>query len=375
MPDNSNYERILVGGGRLGPYPMERLKHVSQPTTKITNNIQRIDMRDTGFSQAARGHFGPVMQREHRRNKEPVGASLRDMTFKFKVMVDGEVASSKAPIPQDPAILSRHIKSLGYFYRADIVGICELPQWAVYSHDDEGNPVELNHQFAIVFLIDQDYNTMSASTGHDWISRSQAFRSYATSALISCMMASYIRKLGYSARAHHLSNDLVVIPPLLLLAGIGEASRPGIILNPFLGLRYKAAVVTTNLPLLADKPIDFGAQRFCQQCTKCAISCPSQAISYGDKVMHNGYERWGLDYERCLRYRILNPNGEGCGRCIRVCPWNKPKGQPHDMVRWMAQHTPWLDKFLIKMDDVRGYGKPDRRKKWWFDWGEVNGSF
>lgn len=375
LQEKSDFEGILAGTEQLGPYPMERLKRVSQPTIKVTENIQRIDIRDTGFSQAARGHFGASMQSEYLRNKEPICASLRAMTLKFKNMVDGEIASSKAPLPHDPAILSRHIKSLGYFYRADIVGICELPQWAVYSHDEDGNPVKLDHQFAIVFIVDQDYRTMNGSTGHDWISRSQAFRSYAHSAFISCMMADFIRKLGFSARAHHLSNDLVVIPPLLLLAGIGEVSRPGIILNPFLGLRFKAAVVTTDLPLLPDKPIDFGLQEFCQQCHKCAMECPSQAISAGDKVMHNGYEVWTLDYERCLKYRILNQNGDSCGRCIRVCPWNKPEGWLHDRVRWMVKHTPWLDKFMVKMDDIWGYGKPNRKNKWWFDWGEVHGNF
>jgi len=91
--------------------------------------------------------------------------------------------------------------------------------------------------------------------------------------------------------------------------------------------------------------------------------------------MHNGYEVWKLDYERCLKYRILNQNGDSCGRCIRVCPWNKSKGWLHDRVRWMAKHTPWLDKFIVKMDDILGYGKPNRKNKWWFDWGEVHGDF
>ena len=375
MREKSDYEGILAGTEQPGLYPVERLKRVDRPTTKITDNIQRIDIRDSGFSQAARGHFGALIQSEHLRNKEPICAGLREMTFKFKDMVDGEIASSEAPLPQDPGVLSRHIKSLGYLYRADMVGICKLPQWAVYSHDEDGNPVKLDHQFAIVLLIDQDYRTMNGSTGHDWISRSQAFRSYAHSAFISCMMADFIRKLGFSARAHHLSNDLVVIPPLLLLAGIGEVSRPGIILSPFLGLRFKAAVVTTNLPLLPDKPIDFGLQEFCQQCRKCATECPSQAISTGDKVMHNGYEVWKLDYERCLKYRILNSNGDSCGRCIKVCPWNKPRGWLHDRVRWMVKHISWLDQFLIKMDDVWGYGKQDRRDKWWFDLEEADGAF
>jgi hypothetical protein len=52
-------------------------------------------------------------------------------------------------------------------------------------------------------------------------------------------------------------NYQVVVPPILLLAGLGEMCRIGdVVLNPFLGPRFKAAVVTTDLPLAADKPID-----------------------------------------------------------------------------------------------------------------------
>ena len=133
---------------------MECLKRVDQPTIKITDNIKRTNFRDSGFAQAARGHFGALMQSELLRNTEPVNGSVKGMTYRFRDMVGGEVAPSKAPLPQDPAILSRHIKSLGYFYGADIVGICELPQWAVYSHDEDGNPVKLDHQFAILLVVD-----------------------------------------------------------------------------------------------------------------------------------------------------------------------------------------------------------------------------
>ncbi len=375
MSEKSDYKRILTGNEQLGPYPMERLKRVDRPTTRITENIQRFDEREHGFNQAARGDFGPIVARERPRfvMKQPICATLVDMTTYFAPVVDGETADSKALIPEEPAILSRHIKRLSYFLGADIVGICRLPQYAVYSHDKGGNPVELDHEFAIVVLVDQDYETMKSSTGSDWISDSQSFKSYSNTAYISCILANYIRRLGYAARAHHARNNQLVFPPLLLQAGLGEVSRPGIILNPFLGLRFKAAAVTTDLPLLPDRPVDFGLQEFCQQCDKCAGNCPPQAISHGDKVMHNGYEIWKLDYERCIKFRIANQNGAGCGRCIKVCPWNKPKGRVHDVVRWMVQHTPWLDKSLIKMNDVLGYGKQDTRNKWWFDLTEVDG--
>lgn len=44
-----------------------------------------------------------------------------------------------------------------------MVGICELPPYAVYTHrKQDGKPVELNHKYAIGILIDQDWRTASA---------------------------------------------------------------------------------------------------------------------------------------------------------------------------------------------------------------------
>jgi reductive dehalogenase len=215
---------------------------------------------------------------------------------------------------------------------------------------------------------------MEASTGYDWISGCQSFRSYSTSGFIACMIANYIRRLGYPARAHHQPGYQVVVPPLVLLAGLGEMCRMGnSVLNPFLGVRFKASVVTTDLPLMPDKPIDFGLQEFCRVCKKCAIECPSKAIPMGDKVMYNGHETWKLDVERCTKFRVINQVGVQCGRCIKVCPWNKPNGWTHDVVRYMVRNTPFLDSFIVKMDDVWGYGKQNIRKKWWFDLEEVDG--
>ena len=174
---------------------MEKLKRVDQPTTRITDDVQRFDEREQGFKRAARGDFGSFTTKESARlMKYPVQAAEAQMLIhlsRFPVQTaealktmygtdvgEGGIASSKAPIPEDPAILSRHIKSLGYFLRADVVGICRLPQYAVYSHDKDGNPIELSHKFAIVVAVDQGYETMDASTGYDWISGSQSFRSY-----------------------------------------------------------------------------------------------------------------------------------------------------------------------------------------------------
>ncbi len=363
------------GKSRLGPYPMEKLKRVAEPTIKITDDVNRFDEREHGLARTIRGDYGPIPQKEMMRfvSKYPLGGAFFSATMAMAPLADGEVAPNKAPLPEDLEALSRHIKQLGYFLRADIVGICRLPQFAVYSQDVMGNPVECNHRNAIVIVVDQDYDTMAGSTGDDWISGSQSFIGYSNTALISTIIADYIRRLGYPARAHNASGYQVLLVPLLVLSGIGEMSRAGIAVNPFLGSRFKAAVVTTDLPLEPDQPVDFGLQEFCEKCLKCAEECHSRAIPGGGKIMHNGYEAWHLDAEQCSKFRTTNPHGSACGRCIKVCPWNKPEGWTHDTVRWLIKHMPFLDRTIVKMDDIMGYGRADKRYKWWLDLEDVDG--
>jgi reductive dehalogenase len=275
-----------------------------------------------------------------------------------------DIASQKAAIPDDPAIMSRNIKSMGYFLGADVMGICELPEWALYSHDIEGKQVETDHTHAISIVVDQDYRTMNGSTGYDWIGGSPPQMSYLFSAFIATLIAGYIRKLGYRARVQHAQNYQVAITPLLLMSGIGELSRAGIVLNPFIGMRFKAAAVTTDLPLEPDMPVDFGLQDFCDKCKKCAVKCPSRSISMDDKIIYNGYETYAFNADTCTKMRVGNPNGMGCGHCINVCPWNKPEGWSHDLVRWTVAHMPFMNSLMIKMDDILGYGEPEFDDRW-----------
>jgi reductive dehalogenase len=366
---NNDYSQLLTGASQLGPYPMEKLKKVDTPTTRITDSIERFDEREMAFARARRERSGAPPVAGSTIHGAPTSLSMTLMSALGMAanLSDTEPASEKVNLPDDPHILSRHIKSAAYFVGADVVGICELPQWAVYSHDMRGEPIECNHKYAICIVVDQGLETMEAADGNDWISASQSGRGYAMCGYIGGIIASYIRSLGYPAKLHSIRGYEVIVPPLLLLSGIGELSRANIVLNPFLGLRYKASVVTTDLPVDPDKPVDFGLQDFCEKCMKCADLCPSRSIDKGEKKMINGYERWEFNSETCMKYRFSNPKGVSCGKCIKVCPWNKVESWTHGLVRWMIDHTPLMNGFFVKMDDLLGYEKPHYDKKWWLN--------
>jgi reductive dehalogenase len=362
----------------LDPFPVHVLTRVDRPTNKIIDDqVPQLDGRDSGFMKARRGDYGPKLQKEWERfvHKHPISSALVKMTVHLADQVDGKSADQVAPITDDPVVLARHIKHLCYFLRADLVGICKLPRYAIYTHSHPGEePVELNHKNAIAIIVDQDWPTAHAFAGHDWISNAMSFVSYSTTAFISCIVADYIRKLGYPARAHHSRNYQVVLPPILLWAGLGEMCRIGdCVLNPFLGPRFKAAVVTTDMPLAPDKPIDFGLQDFCSKCKKCARACPSGALSHGDKVMYNGYECWRADVQKCTSMRVGNQKGTSCGTCIKVCPWNKPYTPFHRSIAWMMRHSALARSLGVWGDDMLGYGKPHPEEKWWFDLEDIDG--
>ena len=67
----------------------------------------------------------------------------------------------------NPAANSRALKSLSYLLGADLTGICEIPDYAWFSHDAKGEEITPYHKFAVVMLIDQEFDTMEGAAGDD----------------------------------------------------------------------------------------------------------------------------------------------------------------------------------------------------------------
>lgn len=270
--------------------------------------------------------------------------------------VDGEVSSDRKEV--DAPDITKSIKNTILEMGADDVGIALLNQNYVYSHvgrgpEEWGSKIANNHRYAIMFTLEMDYDHVEGAPGLS-ITEESATR-YLQGALISIEIARYIRGLGYPARAHISgSNYQIMLPPVAYDAGLGELGRLGYIISKRLGPRIRLGAVTTDLPLIADKPKDFGVQDFCMKCLKCAINCPSGAIPYGDKTEVRGVMKWQLNIEKCIRYwRIL---GTDCGLCMKVCPYSHPPTLFHNIIRKSISRSAIARRISVYGDDIF-YGK------------------
>ena len=363
----------------LGPYPVETLKRVKKLTTEVfENEVPRVPSRTNMYVRTAFGDLGLKAKNEADRwsQKHPISQGIVRPSWAIKPLQDGQTASETAAGTDNPDENTKALKALSYYLGSAITGVCKVPDYAWYSHDKRGNTIEPYHKYALVVLIDQGYETFLGASGNDWISGSQSMRAYLKGGEVVGVMADMIRNMGYGARAHSNLDSHVLHVPLVLHAGLGEQSRVGeSAINPFLGMRFKTAVLTTDMPISPDLPIDFGVQLFCSKCQKCARECPSQAIPYEGKVIFNGYETWKPDSERCTLYRATNLKGSACGRCVKVCPLSKDTTLDgpitHQIGSWLGINATWLKPILapvaIWLDDFLGNGNTVDEKKWWLD--------
>jgi len=270
--------------------------------------------------------------------------------------VDGKTAPRRAGI--EPRVMTELVKSTARRLGADDVGIAELDPMYVYSHvgrgpEEWGRPIENNHRFAVVIALEMDYGHVGAAPRLP-ITRESAAQ-YLKGAQITIALARTIRSLGYPARAHIAgSNYQIMLPPVAHDAGLGELGRMGYLISPRFGARVRLGAVTTDLPLIPDKPVVFGVQDFCAACRKCALNCPSGAIPQGGRERVRGVEKWPLDIEQCLHYwRVI---GTDCGLCMKVCPYSHPATFVHNLVRAGIKRTAFARRVSVWGDDLL-YGK------------------
>ena len=372
MTERLKYHDILYDDRQIGLYPTDKLKRVEKPLYKSVIPPEDREKRketDHIFAQAAQGAYGPELAKLAPRMtvQEPMGAAFVDVQRFIGQMPQNEVASTIAPITQDPRTLARHIKSFATFCGADMVGICKMQPHFVYTHNEFGEELFNDYKYAIVLIVRKHVPTMTATDGSESMVDAISYQAYQRLALQTQTLANYIRRLGYPAAPSHMMHYHTLMMPMVVEAGLGEISRMGLAVNPFIGANFKAAAVLTDMPLEIDKPIDFGLRDFCYHCGVCRKVCPEGAIPGGDPVIYNGYESWQIDKDkcgrRCMEKRI-------CGRCSRLCPWSNPDISPEAYKDWDGS-IEWLHdraRARIKEMVARNFREPEEDiNKWWFD--------
>jgi reductive dehalogenase len=270
-------------------------------------------------------------------------------------MVDGEPSENTVKIKDDE--ITEFIKKWSVKLGAQDSGVTELQDYHLYTTGGRGNrygnPILNNHKYALAFTTEMDKTMIhSAPTGSIVMESAQQ---YLDSGTVAIQVARFIRNLGYSARAHIDGNYQVVCPLVARDAGLGEIGRMGLLMTPKLGPRVRISVVTTDLLLLSDerKP-DYSVTDFCKMCKKCAVACPSRAISFEDKKDIDGVKRWQINSEAC--FTLWSTFGTDCGRCVAVCPYSHPDNLFHNIIRFGIRNSKIFRWFAVKMDDAI-YGK------------------
>lgn len=339
-------------------------------------------------------------------------ASMNALGFEFSTPNKG--SNSWKPIPRyiaegtpspgteledwndTPENNTRLIKHLSRYFGAADAGVCEYDRRWVYNSyydvntkqsypicfsDEEGveaieHPAVLENgtqviparmKYAIVFVFEMRRDELQVTPR--LVHTSETSYTYSKMANFTLAMAEYIRALGYDAIPS--VNCTMQSIPLAIDAGLGETSRMGKLIHPILGPRCRICKIITDLPLVPSQPIEFGVERFCNKCTKCAQACPAKAISTGGKqkiTVQDHYAnvnllQWPMQHDRCKK--MFNKLGVNCGMCINSCPFNKPDHAVFRAAKRIVSKTGVLNTTFLKLDNLFGYGKPVQNEDYW----------
>ncbi len=246
---------------------------------------------------------------------------------------------------KNPARTADLLKAVAMQFGSTLVGITRLnPDW-VYGYPIRGRgflnteePLEIPYwwTYAIVLGTPMSWDPMYANPTYG-----TSEDAYARSRIAAARLEAFIKALGYPARIHvpGTSYDLMV-PPIAIDAGLGEQGRHGVVVTPELGSNFRPAVVTTNIPVATDKPIDIGVDDFCLHCKVCAEACPSGAIPMGGKEEVRGYRRWQIDTARCQNFWTSSLGNMGCRICVSVCPYTRKANWLHKAAMKVSANDP-----------------------------------
>ncbi len=292
------------------------------------------------------------------------------------------------------------IKRAARLYGASLVGITKndprwnytpiasiTKGWAGQDPKIQWSEFPFKPKSVIVMAFEMDYEGMA--TAPSLVEEGATMDGYSRMAKTAFQLSVFLKTLGYHSIP--CGNDTALSVPYAIAAGLGEASRIGILVTYKYGPRVRIAKVFTDFDFVEyDKPKTFGVFEFCKRCKRCADACPSNSIPFDDeptwKPTHKhahletsnpGVYKWYLDGVSCFEYWAKN-HGD-CGSCIASCPYNKPDFWHHRLVDKISAAMPGsVHSFMRKMDETFGYGDTNNKesvKKFWSSKGKSYDGF
>jgi len=214
---------------------------------------------------------------------------------------------------------TRLAKEFALNNEADLVGIAALkPEWVF-----EGFDLEKEYPWLVILGIAMDYDKFAAAPSSDTDTRSalEVSDKYNQGARAAAYLSNWIAGHGYNAKPHAGPwAGSITLTPAAIEAGLGELADHGNLINDKYGSCFRLAAVSTDLPLLADSPREFGVDDYCMRCEACNNACPVGAITTA-KQWVRGVRKYYVDFDKCVPY--FNET-HGCGICLAVCPWSRP---------------------------------------------------
>jgi epoxyqueuosine reductase len=228
---------------------------------------------------------------------------------------------------EDPGLMTAQVKQAARLYGAVLTGVAPIDRRWIYRGDRQGRPVEVpgGLTWAVVMAVPMDLRALMQTP--DQVAGAATGAGYSRMAVAAASMAQFIRGLGYCALS--MGNDTALSIPLAVDAGLGRLGRHGMLVTPEYGAAIRLCKVFTDLPLVPDRPIEFGLEAVCRTCRRCADACEAGAISDAAEPSYAlacpstnpGVKRWAVDSDRCYQYWM--ENGASCSTCITACPYTR----------------------------------------------------
>jgi ferredoxin len=243
---------------------------------------------------------------------------------------------------RDPVGMTQKVKKAAKLYGASLIGVAAYnPLWMQMNKRYDLAPLEMPEEVKYVVVGAIEMDELAIATSPEAPAGAATGTGYSRMAFVSATLAEFIRNLGYTAIP--AGNNVGLSVPIAIDAGLGQLGRNGLLITPEFGPRVRLFKVFTDLPLVPDKPIDFGVAQFCRGCRRCAEACEVDAISFKDepdwepttKSSNPGALKWYMDAEKCFEYWC--DNGMDCSTCISVCPYTKGRSEAHSDEFWASQ--------------------------------------